>query len=340
MPTGATAVPPDLLRKEIHAAAVHALSYPYRRWGFGEGPGLVGLLAAAEVLGHPEFTDAVEELVRPTLDRAPRVEDHLIPVEALVALARQRPRVDVRPAIDRFVGAVVDARRPMPGRPAVHRPDHPELGTTIWVDCLHTDGPGLALAGYPDAAAAQVEEVAAVLQDASGLFSHGYDVATGKPNGVHWGRGQGWALHGLVGLAHRVTEAGRRRLAPRIDALLEALGRYEIDGSWRAVVDDEASPIENSLSPMVAAAVLLGVSDGIVADPWHELADRCLVHALSQLDDGGLVVSAATPVGDVSSYRDRPVGVFPWGQGPLLSALCAALGHTDPVDRPPQEATP
>jgi hypothetical protein len=42
--------------------------------------------------------------------------------------------------------------------------------------------------------------------------------------------------------------------------------------------------------------------------------------------DGTLqLVSDATPVGALSTYATRPFGVFPWGQGPLLLALCQEI---------------
>ncbi|MBO0828956.1 MAG: glycoside hydrolase family 88 protein, partial [Streptosporangiales bacterium] len=202
----------------------------------------------------------------------------------------------------------------------VHRPDLPDLGTTVWVDCLHTDGPGLRLAGHPVEAVTQVEEVSAALQDETGLYSHGYDVASGQPNAVHWGRGQGWALLGLTG-------ARSERLRPRVDALVTALSRCEEDGRWRTVVDAQDSPVENSVSALVALGVMSGVRAGVLDASWLAMSDRALDAAVAAIDgDGGLPVSSATPVGVPDTYAERDTGVHPWGQGPLLLALLAANG--------------
>ena len=39
-------------------------------------------------------------------------------------------------------------------------------------------------------------------------------------------------------------------------------------------------------------------------------------------EDGALsLVSDATPIGSLKMYATRPMGVFPWGQGPLLLML-------------------
>ena len=292
----------------IEAVASRALSYSYRIWGFGEGLALVGILRAAQRLDRPQWIEAVADLVAPTLPRGPSTLDHLISVEALTELDRLHPGLPVQGAIDRFRTAIRSADRPVPDRPAVHRPDLPLLGTTVWVDCLHTDGPGLP----QDEAAPLVEEVSAVLQDESGLFNHSYDVATGLTNGVHLGRGQGWALYGLRSV--RTDPAA----AARLDLLTNALARHEHNGSWRTIVDDPDTPIEYSLSAMVAAG------DGVrPEDPqWIAIRQRALAAAVAALDGrGGLPVSAATSVGVARDYLERDTGVFPWGQGPLLLAL-------------------
>jgi len=156
----------------IELVTLRALGYSYRVWGFGEGLALVGILRAAQRLDRPQWIEAVADLVAPTLPRGASTLDHLISVEALTELARVRPGLPVQGAIDRFRTAVRSAPHPVRGEPQVHRPDLPLLGTTIWVDCLHTDGPGLPA----DEAAPLVEEVSAVLQDETGLFSSGYDV--------------------------------------------------------------------------------------------------------------------------------------------------------------------
>ncbi|WP_238015933.1 glycoside hydrolase family 88 protein [Dactylosporangium sp. AC04546] len=269
----------------IEAVAVRALEYRYKIWGFGEGPALLGVLRAGEHLGRPQWIDAVADLVAPSLHRPSDVTDHLIPVEVLTELARLRPAVDVSAAVARFRSAVSGP---------VHRPD---LGAFVWVDCMHTDGPGLP----GGRAAAAIEAAARLLASPSGLFSHGHDGV--RPNGVHWGRGQGWALHGL-----RAVDS------PRLPALVTALGRYEEDGRWRTVVDLDGAPVEHSVSAFVAAAL-----------PSTPMGKRALAAALDALDGaGGLPVSEATPIGDAPSYLTRATGVFPWGQGPLLLALLEA----------------
>ncbi|MBB5874478.1 rhamnogalacturonyl hydrolase YesR [Allocatelliglobosispora scoriae] len=339
------------MRDTIESVASRTLDHDYRVWGFGEGMALLGLLRAGDRYDRPEWIDAVADLVVPSLGWRAEPTDHLIPVEVLVELHRLRPGIRVDAAVARFVAAVWRDGAPLP----VHRPDLVELGDTVWVDCMHTDSPGLALAGQPDAATAAMTLACARLQDESGLFSHGFTTSTGLANGVHWGRGQGWALHGLVALppADPERDAAYGALRRRASRLLAALARHENgpgrgsengpgrgpengaangpedrherDGTWRTIVDDPAAPVEHSVSALVAAGIYHGLRTGMVDPSRRALADRSLRAAVTALDGyGGLPVSAATPAGTTDSYLHRTTGVFPWGQGPLLLALLDA----------------
>ncbi|WP_426518727.1 glycoside hydrolase family 88 protein [Diaminobutyricibacter sp. McL0618] len=293
-----------------------------RIWGFGVGPALVGLLRAGALLDEPCLVDMVEALVAPSLTLPADPTDHLISVETLLELQRIRPGLDVGPAIERFRVAVTRAQRPIDNQPPVHRPDLDALAHIIWVDCMHTDGPGLAALGLEANAVSSAEEVAAVLQDDSGLFSHAYDIVAGRANGVHWGRGQGWALHGLV------LGGSSQGLTDRLDRLLLAMASLEVDGQWRTVVDDASAPVEASVSAIMASGILLGVSQGRVSGDWLPMARRALIAAANATDaDGGLNVSEATPASVHADYLTRASGIFPWGQGPLLLALAEGRKH-------------
>lgn len=306
----------------LASVARRTVNCDFTIWGFGVGPALVGMLRAGQLLGDDSLVEHVAELVHPKLiaDAAPT--DHLISVEALSELQRLRPDLDVRDSIKRFVVAIRQAERPAPGAPAVHRPDLEHLSRTVWVDCMHTDGPGLEVAGYSNDSLTALEEASLVLQDESGLFSHAYDVDTAAKNGVHWGRGQGWALHGLI------LGARSSNLDHRLDALLGALARTEADGAWRTIVDDSVSPFEASVSAIVASGILTGVTTGRIHPRWVPLARRALLTAVDQLDPhGGLFVSGATPAGPPAAYHTHETAVYPWGQGPLLLALLEGRNH-------------
>ena len=309
----------------LEAVAEHAYAYPYRIWGFGEGPGLLGMIAASDLLGDDLYLRRVDGLVAPWLSAPRRPEDHAASAEMLLALAQRTEHNEPREAAEEWADLVVGADRPVPACPQVHRPDLELWSTQVWVDCLHTDGPGLAALGRTSEAITIVEENSAALQDPCGLFCHGFDVSTGLSNGIHWGRGCGWALWGLVGTLSFATD---ERLSVRLSRLLNALSLYEEGGRWRTIVDDRDSPYEASISSLVAASIFAGLRDGVLDEERRPLAESALKAALIETVGGGLPVSEATPVGRSEIYKTRSTGVFPWGQGPLLLALAAAEGWT------------
>jgi rhamnogalacturonyl hydrolase YesR len=315
-------VPVRVATDVLAAAADAPLSAPVTIWGYGVGGYLAGLVRAGVALDRPDLVERVRSLVSPALNREPDPTDHLIPVETLLALRGAVPSLEVDAACRRWLDAVCGAVRPVPGQPPVHRPDLERWQHTMWVDCLHTDGPGLALLGRPAEAVALVEEVSSVHQRDDGLFQHGFDVRAGVGNDVAWGRGQGWALLGLVGTLEIV---GSDRLRERLERLVDALARCERDGSWGTVVDDPAAPVEHSAGAYVAVAVGRAVRLGLVDSSYGAVAGRAYERMLSVLDDGALVTTSATPVGVAAAYLDRPAGVFAWGQAPVLQAVLDRL---------------
>lgn len=322
----------DALLRLLDVTATRTAACTFTIWGYGIGPALIALLRAGAALQRSDLTERATELVRQGTQQAPGPTDHLIVAEAVLALNDKIPGADA--AVDRFVTAVRGADRPVQGRPQVHRPDLRDWSRTIWVDCMHTDGPGLAAAGLPDAAVQAMAEYAAVLQRPDGLFDHGYDVATGSGNHVAWGRGQGWALLGLIGTLRHARDAG---LLERLDRLVDALGQHEVDGRWPTVVDRPDYPIELSTSALVATAVGTAVREGLVSPSRNALAHRAFAAVIAGLDDGVLPTSDATPVGRAEDYARRLTGCHPWGQGPALAALLDSADHNLDHDLPVPE---
>lgn len=310
------------LKETARAVADRTARCPVTIWGYGIGGTLSGLVRSSSVLGDRAYSGRVEELVGPALTAAPDPTDHLIPVEALLALREARPSAAVDAACSRWVAAVLGAPEAWPGGPRVHRPDLEPWSSTIWVDCMHTDGPGLAALGRPAEAVSYATAYAAVLQRDDGLFHHGYDVAARRGNGVAWGRGQAWALFGLADTVHAVGDRdGDGGLRARLERLVAALAAHEDGGRWHTVVDDPASPLEHSVAAYLAWGLRRAVRYGLVDDGYAAVADRAFAATLSELDGGALVGSEATPVGDHQNYVSRATGVFPWGQAPVLHAV-------------------
>ncbi len=217
----------------------------------------------------------------------------------------------------------------------IHRPDLSGWEHKVWVDCMHLDGPFLAHlaqetgeSAYADRAAALLLSHARVLQDErSGLFSHGLDDATGRPNGVYWGRGEGWALLGLVDTACALPNAhlAQREIRQRLGALIAGMtGNEQASGMWHTVVDHPETYHEPSVGAFVALGVGRAVRCRLVDASSAALAARALRATIATVTpDGSLQgVSDATPVGaDTAHYDARGRGVFPWGQGSALLSM-------------------
>ena len=327
------AAPPALTAATVHAAAAHATAYPYKVWGFGEDIALRALLELADALPEPSLVEFVAEVARRGRRGAPLAPaDHVAPGVVLLELHERLGEgafLDDARALGRLLTSF-----PVADGVAVHRRDLEGWRDTVWVDCMALDAPFLVRlaratgeADMTDHAADALLGYARVLQDAdTGLFVHGYDVGTHQASPVRWGRGNGWALHGLVDALealppdHAAVPEARDRLARLLAALRD---RQHASGRWTTVLDDPTSPLEASTAAFFASGALkarrLALLPAPLAGSLEAMIDRAVAAVAEDVGaDGGLVVSNATPVGTRATYVDRPSGVFPWGQGPLL----------------------
>jgi unsaturated rhamnogalacturonyl hydrolase len=311
----------------IDRVSAATMRYPFKVWGFGESIAVQGLLAA----GADAQTYAVDMLRHWAESAGPLADEPLahvapgVPLLELYRLTAEGRLLDRALELASVLAATVTGRHGA----RLHRPDLPGWEHEVWVDCMHLDGPFLVhlaqVTGdqhWADLAASLLLAHARVLQDERcGLFSHGFDDASGQPNGVFWGRGQGWALLGLGDTLGALpgNHPARAEIAQRGHALADGLRHTEANrpGCWHTVVDAPQTYLE----PSVGAFVALGIA-GVAGD--MALARRALeatergINAAGELTD----VSDATPVGSsADQYVQRGHGVFPWGQGPALLAL-------------------
>jgi unsaturated rhamnogalacturonyl hydrolase len=328
-PSGGSDTLPESL---AGAAAEHAMRYPYKVWGFGEDIALRALLELSDATGDAAPAAFVHGLVaRWCRTRGPLVPaDHVAPGVVLLEL---HERHDDAPYLETALElAHLVAGFPVLAGVSVHRRDLEPWPDTIWVDCTALDGPFLARLATTTAdetwASRGIEMLlgyARALQDeGTGLFFHGYDVARRATSPIRWARGNGWALHGMVDTLEALPpdQPGAVELGARLRRLVGALAALQHGGGlWHTVLDDETSPLEASTAAFYASGVLkagrLGLlDDGSEARVLVERAvDAVLRHARA---DGGLEISSATPVGGRATYVEQSLGVYPWGQGPLL----------------------
>lgn len=323
------AAPADVIDRLAQTTA----AYPFRVWGFGESIAMEGLLAAGGT-----HHDLAARMLRDWAHAAPPLAQeplaHVAPGVPLLELYQETG--DAR-LLGRALelGAVLRGTQRGAYGARIHRPDLPGWKHEAWVDCMHLDGPFLALLGraagdgtWHDLAAELLLTHARVLQDErTGLFSHGFDDQAGEPNGVFWGRGQGWALLGLTDTLSALPGdiPPGREIQDRLQAQVVGLEQTEGGpGAWHTVVDHQDTYVE----PSVAAFVALGVGRAVrrkqVPPQFQEMVTRALDATVRGIDASGALagVSDATPVGaDARHYGSRGRGVFPWGQGPALLAL-------------------
>jgi unsaturated rhamnogalacturonyl hydrolase len=342
----------------LRAAGDLLLDYPFRVWHYGESVGLEGLVRLGALLDEPRYEAWVHGLMRGwAARRTPFVEiDNTLPGKVLCELAdRHGDDLLFEAALDaaghlasrRMLHGVAlpferaPLRRPFGGEPlaATDRTLIEDPGPGVFVDPLHFDPPFLVRLGVlsgsaelTDAGAEQAHALVDLLQDPSGVFWHFYLARSSERYGLGWGRGQGWALLGLVDVleglpgTHRLRESLRSALARLSDALRSS--QLE-DGSWYAVISDPDSGPESSTAAFVAAGLSRAVAEGLLGTEYLEPARAAWAATARGVRPDGVLegVSAnvwACPV--PSHYSNVPLGaVVPWGQGPLLLAAAERL---------------
>lgn len=322
----------DLLR----AVAAHCVAYPYKVWGYGEGIALEALVTAGDRLGEPGYLVFVAKLMARWLAARADVPytDHVAPGRALLMVYERTgdPRLLARAcALGDFFAGLPTTRQGA----RLHRPDHAEFHSYVYVDCMDFDAPFLcALAraagesGYFDLAADCLLSHARALWDAErGLFYHLYDAARDQTNGAFWGRGNGWAALGMVGALEQLPAAHQAYadIAALFLRLMASLVELQTaDGEWHTVLDEPSSYCEASLPAMFYYALRRGLALGLLPRGYRVAAERAWGALLARLGADGVLggVSQASPPGAAGHYAAIPTGgVYPWGQGPALEAL-------------------
>ncbi|MBB6091312.1 unsaturated rhamnogalacturonyl hydrolase [Povalibacter uvarum] len=322
-------------REELRAVADVAMRWNYRVWGFGEAIALRGLIRTGDLLGDAAPLGFVHGILRSWLGRGVgrTNEDHVGAGRELLELYRRTGDPQFLDAARKL--AALNAGFPSgPNGIRYHRGDTSGWRWQIWVDCMDVDGPFLAALAretgeehYFDQAVSELLGYARTLQADSGLLFHGFERDCGR-NGELWARGNGWALMGLVDTLALLprTHVAWPELHQRTLALCDALALTQCpSGLWHTVIDDPATYQESTLATMAAYALREGSKHGVLdATRYIEMERKARAAMHSQIaPDGTLaLVSDATPVGARHVYATRPFGTFPWGQGPLLLALC------------------
>src|SRR5665213_1238496 len=284
---------PDL-RRRLNLAADLLRRHPFRCWSYGDSVGFEGLVAGAELLSRPDVFGFAHGYLRGWAARCEPFEeiDNTAPGHAACMVYEQTGDALLLQGLDRL--ATWLCTRPRIGttfttfaRSCIVQP----LGTTrlsareavlvndpgpgVYVDCLHFDPPFLTHLGRLLGSASlilegvrQAEGYIDLLYDPeSGLFRHFYLDRMGRAYVRGWGRGQGWAILGLLDVIEQLDEDDekRHRIVEVIRCLAHALRvSQRPDGHWYTIVDDPQSGDESSTAAFVAAAFWKGIELGVL----------------------------------------------------------------------------
>jgi unsaturated rhamnogalacturonyl hydrolase len=343
----------------------------YETWNFGDSVGFEALLASSGLLDDERWATFGWGWARAWASRAkPFVrQDCTAPGLAITELAR---RFD--DAV--LLGAAVELAEYLLTRPllhgvyqtSVHAPLQQPCGAGrlaaagarllndppagVFVDCLHFDPPffaALAVATgkrkFAAAALTQALGYCAALGRDDGLFDHFVLEGVDGRFGQGWGRGQGWALLGLLdvveqlGLLADVLDATQAAAVQQLSAaaagLVAAMVKLQRpDGHWSIVITDPTSGDEFSTAAFMAAGLYRGLRLGVVgserAADTERAADAAYAAMWSAVDASGtltMVSAAVNACTEASHYAHVPTGFrVPWGQGPVVLAAAARAG--------------
>lgn len=319
----------------IRTVAARTMCWKFRVWGFGEAIALRGLYQASSITGDPVFRDHVDGLLEGYVKRGVGTspEEHIAPGFELLLLYQRTGEERYLQAAQKLAALHASFSIVRCGA-RVHRADLPGWRRQIWVDCMDSEPPFLALLGsvtgdsrYFEQSASEIAGYARLLQDEeTGLFFHGFEEACGT-NGQLWARGNGWALMGLVEVLKLLPKEHSlyHELSERLVRHCRALARYQdASGLWHTVITNQDTYLESTLAVMTAYSLREAFKDAVLDETEFGHIEREARAAAMRLisDDGVLnLVTEATPVAEMKMYATRPFGVFPWGQGPLLLLL-------------------
>ena len=350
------------LEKIAVRAADLLMRHPWKVWFWGDSIGLEGLLDASEWLGEKKYEAFVYGLMKAWLARRHpfRPFDYTAPGVALLRLyertadsallAAAKDQADYLTAFRQTDhGAYVRWENPdfdlppeLPaGSPDVERPagPNPPAGTSgpcVFVDNMHFDGPFFAklyqvtgLERYRmNAVDALLPYIKLLFDEERALFHHFWIERRKLRNGVFWGRGQGWAMLGIVHVLEHLPKDD-----PAWPSLLDVLQRHsrmlaasqDPSGHWHTIITDSSSYTESSVAAFMVDGMSRAVMQGWLDQSFREVIERAFAAVLQQVTGDGKLdgVSYETyPSIHAEHYKRMPRGaVVPWGQGPLLTAI-------------------
>lgn len=334
---------PDL-HELLRRIARRTMRYDFAIWFWGDAIAIDGLLDAAEAMGEDEPRDFCLGYLERWVGRATEWTDYLAPGSALLRLhaATRQPKLLDRAL--RLADWCIHAVPKAPGTEIhLYRPDLPAYRHTMWIDSLYHVPPFLCRLGqatgerrYVDEGVAAYESHARALESDRGhLLAHSYDTGADRQKGYGWGRGNAWALCGLLEVLECLPPRHARRAAllerfRKLAAAIRAL--QDATGCWRTLLHDREAYLESSTAAMYGFAFAKAMRLGLLDRGFAPAAERAFAYMRGRIDDSGGLwgVSAVTwswtsPHDEAGLYKSMPTEINVWGQGAALRATAERL---------------
>lgn len=332
------------------------IAMPYKSWNFGDSTGFEGILEAGRVLKDPTYFAFAYGWMRAWASRPEPFQrlDCTAPGIAMVEVAHEKKDQQIIDSLLLLAGYLTSRSKDrgiydtweslclIPPYGGEELPEYeaqllanPPGGTCI--DCLHFDPPFFTALGKEtgkselvDIGVEQAHGYIDALQKENGIFDHFF--LNGVPGtwAPGWGRGQGWALLGMMDVLKNIpaNHSGRKKIVDAAVKLIHAMIDFQReDGRWWCVIDSERSGEEGSTAGFMATgfarAIKLGIVDESVVRPAML---KALAGVIADADSHGElqnVTAAVMASTRKSHYEFTPRGFsVPWGQGPLALAIC------------------
>jgi len=208
------------------------------------------------------------------------------------------------------------------------------FGGTVWVDDLYMSCPFLVRwykytgsREHLDDAARQIINMSQRLQDADGVWWHGYFENDKQHSVAKWGRGNGWAMVTTVEVLSAMPEdhPDRAKLLEILRRHIEGIKRLQAsDGMWRQILDRPELWEETSCTAMFSYSIARAVNRGWIDPSNMAVARKAFAGLCKNVTPEGAVngTCEGTSIGeDVDSYveRARPDDDM-HGRGPVMLA--------------------
>lgn len=346
----------------VRRAAALLMRHRWKLWFWADSIGLEGLLDASELTRDDRYAAYVYGLMKGWVARMAQRStfDYTAGGVALLRVYERTNDDALLEAAYEHADYMAGFRRTDAGAylryedAAIELPpelprDHPDAeraaeqakkvsdgGPCVFVDNMHFDGPFFAkmyqVTGEDRFRQLAVDNLLGsieLLRDKdAGLFHHFWQERVKQPNGVLWGRGNGWAMLGMLHTLMHLPESD-----PAHATVLEVFQRQaaqlvrlqDESGDWHTVLDDKDAYLETSIAAFVVDGFSLAMRHGWLSSDYRSVVEDALNAMIGHIEPSGKLagVSYETfPSTRAEHYRQMPRdAVVPWGQGPLLTAI-------------------